>query len=229
MKRSAPMKRGKPFERRAPLRATAPAKAEVPLIRTRKCPAKKGGCGQSFRPMRAGQIACGPECAGSVGAWIKASKTKAALAEDRKKTRAALEKLKTLKELRGEAQDALNRFTRARDRAAGYGCICCGQPLEWNSTMPGGSVDAGHFMSRGSSPELALVEANVNAQRKSCNRPGGTTRAAFRAGMVARHGEAVVAALEGPNDPPRYRHDDYRRIRDDYRAKARALEKECAA
>lgn len=211
--------------RKTPLRATAPAKASVPLLKMRKCPVKRGGCGQPFRPQRPGQIAC-MDCAVPVGAWLAASKVKLAKVEEVKQDRKKREALKTLKELRAEAQGALNWFTRARDRAAGYGCICCGEPLDWHSSKPGGAVDAGHFISRGAAPELALVEINVNAQRKGCNRPGGTTRERFRAGMVARWGEEVVAELEGPQEPRRYRHDDYRRMRDDYRARARNLEKQ---
>ena len=80
-------------------------------------------------------------------------------------------------------------------------------------------------MSRGSSIELAFDERNVNAQAKSCNRPGGTTRAQFRAGMVERYGEAVVAELEGPHELTQLRHDDLRAIRDKYRKMANELAK----
>lgn len=144
-------------------------------------------------------------------------------AADRRQTKAKLEALKSLRELRGEAQDAFNLVIRLRDRLAGHGCICCGAPLDWNSTKPGGAVDAGHFIPRGSAIELAFDERNVNAQRKSCNRPGGTTRAKFTAGMTERWGAAVVAELEGPHELPHLKHDDLRKIRDTYRAKARSL------
>lgn len=148
--------------------------------------------------------------------------------QDRRETKQKLEAMKSLCELRQEAQAAFNAFIRARDRKAGYGCICCDAPLDWNSTKPGGAVDAGHFVSRGSAIELAFDERNVNAQRKNCNRPGGTTRAQFTAGMVRRHGAAVVAELEGPHDIPRLRHDDLRAIKHKYRTLARELTKEAA-
>ena len=86
-------------------------------------------------------------------------------------------------------------------------------------------MDAGHFMSRGSSIELAFDERNVNAQAKSCNRPGGTTRAQFREGMVERYGEDVVNELEGPHELTQLRHDDLREIRDKYRRMANELAK----
>jgi hypothetical protein len=179
-----------------------------------------------FTPARQMQKACGPRCASLMVEHMKTRTAEKAAREDRKQTRAQLEAMKSLRTLRAEAQAEFNRFIRHRDRLAGWGCICCGAPLNWNSTKPGGEVDAGHYMGRGAAIELAFDEVNVNAQRKSCNRPGGATRAEFRAGMVARWGRAEVERLEGPQSLPQLRHDDLRAIRDDYRKKANALEKE---
>ena len=67
--------------------APAEAKTAVPLLKMRKCPVKRDGCGQAFRPMRQGQIAC-LDCAVPVGKWLKASKDKAAHREDIKQTKA---------------------------------------------------------------------------------------------------------------------------------------------
>lgn len=130
--------------------------------------------------------------------------------------------MKKLGELRKEAQDAFNRYIRLRDQ--NRPCICCGEPL--GDPRYGGAYDAGHFLSRGSHPNLAFDERNVNAQRKGCNRPGGTTSAKFRAGMVARYGLAAVEALEADQTLRQYRHEDYREIKATYRAKARELEKQ---
>jgi len=218
------MKRA-PMTRTKPLRATHTARASSPVFRPRRCDARKGGCGEMFTPARQMQKACGPRCASLMVERQKARTAEKAAREDRKQTRAQLEAMKSLRTLRAEAQAEFNRFIRHRDRLAGWGCICCGVPLNWGSTKPGGEVDAGHYMSRGSSIELAFDERNVNAQRKGCNRPGGTTRAQFAAGMVARYGQAVVDELEGPHDLPQLRHDDLRAIRDTYRRKANELEK----
>ncbi len=231
MKRS-PMKPGKPLKRRAPLRATPNARAASPAIRPRCCRVKLGGCGESFYPARKEQIACSTTCALNMAPHLTAKKAAETAKAERKADQAKREGFKRLGDLRSEAQAEFNRYIRLRDRLAGHGCICCGAPLDWNSTKPGGAVDAGHFMSRGSTIELAFDERNVNAQRKGCNRPGGTTRDAFRAGMVARWGAEVVAELEGPQTMPQLRHDDLRAIRAKYRAKANALAKElqaCAA
>ena len=84
-------------------------------------------------------------------------------------------------------------------------------------------MDAGHYMSRGSSCQLRFDEANVHGQRKNCNRPGGTTRAAFRAGMIARVGLAEVERLERDDGVHKWTHDELRAIRDEYRAKVKEL------
>lgn len=232
MKRT-PMKRGQGFKpRQTPLRASQPAKAEVSLHRSRRCSAKLGGCGRMFRPARKDQAACGEDCAISMTPALRKLAEEARAKEQRKADREKRQGMKRLGQLRAEAQTEFNRFIRLRDRLAGHGCICCGQPLDWKSTKPGGSVDAGHFVSRGSAPQLAFDERNVNAQDKGHNRPGGAERDEFRLGMVLRWGPAVVDELEGPSTPARLRHDDYRAIKAKYRAKANALQKvldACAA
>lgn len=201
-------------------------KRSKPLLRTAMKPRATvnpkecAQCGDDFFPRSTTQVVCGRMCA--------LKKVRSDKKSEANVTRAAKEAAKRLGTLKTEAQKAFNEFIRERDRAAGYGCICCGAPLEWDSLTPGGKVDAGHYMGRQACPELAFDERNVNAQRKSCNRPGGTTRAEFRQGMVHRWGCAVVEELEGPHDLPQLRHDDYRQIRDTYRAKARQLKKERA-
>lgn len=150
----------------------------------------------------------------------KAEQKKAAA--ERKADRAKREAIKTAKELRPEAQAAFNAFIRFRDRF--QPCICCGKPFE--SDKPGGAMDAGHFRSRGSAPHLAFNEDNCHAQRKNCNRPGGTTYDRYRAGLIARIGLARVEALEANNEARRFRAEDYRAIRDQYRAKLAAAKAE---
>lgn len=126
---------------------------------------------------------------------------------------------KSLRTLLAEAQEACNAYIRKRD--AGKPCICCGMPFE--PMKPGGSVDAGHFRARSVAPQLRFNEDNIFAQRKNCNRPGGTTYAAFRAGVVERIGEARVLAIEADNTLHKWTRDEARSIRDHYRQKAKDL------
>ena len=182
-------------------------------------------CRAKFVPERPGQIVH-VEC---VEAWTEAQAAKRERAEakaaraaakvERAETRRRKEAMKRLPELIAEAQAAFNAFIRARD--AGLPCICCGQPFE--PMKPGGLVDAGHFRSRSSAGHLRFNEDNCFAQRKNCNRPGGTTYGAFRAGVVARIGEARVAALEHNNAPHKWTREELIAIRDEYRKKLKAM------
>ena len=155
---------------------------------------------------------CSPRCAVKT---IKAKKS-----AERAEFKRRVESVKTRKELTAEAQKAFNAWSRQRD--AGRPCICCGAAMNWNSDKPGGEIDAGHYLSIGSAPELRFDEANVHAQRKSCNRPGGAKREAFRAHMIERIGAAELARLEGPHQPSKPTADGLRAIRDTYRALVRA-------
>lgn len=187
----------------------------------RKC--RNRECRATFTPIRPLQTVCGPLCAFSLIEQRKAKEAERAARIERAEFRVRKEKAKRLKTLKAEAQAAFNAFIRARDLSAGHNCIDCSKPFE--PQKPGGSVDAGHFLSRGSHPNLAFHEQNCFAQRKNCNRPGGTTAAAFRLGVIARIGLEAVEALEADTTPRRYRADDYRAIRDLYRQKLKDLTK----
>lgn len=188
-------------------------------VKPRKCRNRK--CRREFVPARPLQTVCCPACAFQLIAVRKSKEEESKAKAERKEIRVRKEKAKRPKTLKAEAQSAFNAFIRARDLSAGHNCIDCGKPFE--PQKPGGSVDAGHFLSRGSHPNLAFHEHNCFAQRKNCNRPGGTTAAAFRLGVIARIGIEAVEALEADTTPRRYRADDYRAIRDLYRSKLKAL------
>ncbi len=172
-------------------------------------PTGECGCGRKFVRLNSMQSKCVP-CLAKIGPTKrKAEKT---LRKESAKPRNKLQK---------EAQAAFNKYVRLRDIVAGHGCIDCGKPFE--PQKPGGSIDAGHYLSRGSAPHLKFDERNVFAQRKNCNRPGGATRDAFRLGVIARIGLEAVEALEADQSVKKYTDDDFRAIRDAYRAKAKAI------
>lgn len=158
--------------------------------------------------------ACGPDCAAAVAKQVREKK-------ERKELKARKEAIKSRGELTEEAQRAFNAWVRARDAKAGHPCICCGKPFEPQKF--GGSIDAGHYRSRGSAPHLRFDPRNVHAQRKNCNRPGGTTHASFRAGMEARIGLQALEALEADQTPRHWTDDDLRAIKTTYKAKLREL------
>lgn len=180
----------------------------LPSLPTSKaCPI----CAKHFAPQRPLQQVCGRVCA--------SKKVRADKKAERAQTRARREAIKTLADWIAEVQVEFNRYIRLRDR--GRPCICCGKPME--PDRPGGSIDAGHYRSRGSAPHLRFDERNCHAQRKSCNRPGGTTAASFRLGMIGRIGLAAVEALEADQAPRKYTVADLKALRALYREKCRAL------
>jgi hypothetical protein len=178
-------------------------------------------CRDRFTPARPLQQACSGLCAAALARKVREKAEAKKAAEERKDLRERRERLKTRSDWTKEAQRSFNAWIRARD--AGRPCICCGQPFE--SDRLGGAVDAGHYLSVGSAPNLRFVEDNVHAQRKNCNRPGGTTRASFRAGMIERIGLARVEALEADQLPRHYSVDDLKEIKRIYSAMRRELEK----
>ena len=191
-----------------------------PTIRPRRCKAKS--CREQFTPARQMQAVCGWKCAQEVAKVRREKEAAEAAKQERAMTRAEKERLKSTRKLAAEVKEAMHRWVRLRDE--GKPCICCGKPME--PQRFGGSVDAGHYLSVGSAKHLQFDERNIHAQRKSCNRPGGTTRASFRAGMIARIGLEAVEALEADQTPRKYTADQLREMRDRYRRLARELERE---
>jgi hypothetical protein len=154
-------------------------------------------------------------------ARAEAKRQKMAAKVERARDRERKAALMRLSELKAKLQEVFNAYIRARD--ADEPCICCGEPFEPNK--PGGSMDAGHYLSRGSSPQHRFNEDNVFAQRKNCNRPGGTTRDAFRAGVLARIGRERLEALETDSAPRKWTRDELLHLIDHYRAKTRELKR----
>ena len=180
-------------------------------------------CREPFTPARSLQKVCSPLCASRL-VESKADKKRAKeraveVRQDREKRIA----LKTIPELKKEAQIAFNAYIRARDRLAGHPCICCGRPLDWGRL--GGAVDAGHYRSTGSADHLRFREDNCHAQRADCNRYGAGRAVDYRIGLVSRIGRERVEALEADNAPHKWMREELIAIRDGYRAKARALVK----
>ncbi|WP_237772447.1 recombination protein NinG [Herbaspirillum robiniae] len=178
-------------------------------------------CKAPYLKLSMAHVACSTPCAIKWAEMQRLKRERAEKRADRVADKAKKEAMKTRPQLVKEAQTAFNAFIRARDVLAGHGCIDCGKPFE--PQRPGGSVDAGHYISRGAAPHLRFDERNCFAQRKNCNRPGGTTREAFRAGVEKRIGLAALEALEADQSSPKWTHDDLRTIRRLYQLKLKDL------
>lgn len=170
------------------------------------------------------RLHCSPACGAVIGLAAVARAKRLEEKRERMADGIKREDQKTLPQLLAEAQKAFNTYIRVRDRRAGYACICCGQPLQWD--VPGGAVDAGHWRSVGAASHLRFDERNVHAQRsRPCNKDLGGNAVAYRAGLIARIGVDAVEALEADQTPRKYTRDEVRAIRDTYRARLRVMKK----
>ena len=179
-------------------------------VRQRKCAIKT--CRTLFAPRSITHKCCSPACAQQHVAVEKARR-------DRKERQQGLAKLKRKADHIREAQTAFNGYIRARDAA--LPCICCGRTSD--SESRGGTWDAGHYRSRGSSPHLRFDERNVHAQLKNCNRYGAGRAVDYRIGLIQRIGLAAVEALEADNAPRHWTVEELQAIKATYRAKLKHL------
>ena len=119
---------------------------------------------------------------------------------EKKVVKETKERLKTRSDRMRDAQAAFNRYIRARDR--GKPCICCGRSQ--GDIKHGGSVDAGHYRSRGSAPGLKFNLFNCHSQLAYCNRYLSGNVVGYRAGLIERIGLDRVERLEQDNSPRRF-------------------------
>ena len=159
-------------------------------------PKKCAQCRCEFTPQRPMQKVCSPACAQLLA---KKKREKVERAADRQKR----ESLKTRAQWAKDAQSAVNAYVRARD--AGKPCISCGRMHE-------GQWHAGHYLSRGAHPELALEPLNIFRQCAPCNTYLSGNQIEFRKGLIARRGVQLVEWLEGPHEAKRYTIEDYKAI-----------------
>ena len=173
-------------------------------------------CRNEFVPTKPMQTVCGLQCALSLASVIKAKRERTQIAQDRKETKAKLEKLKSRSDWAKEAQTAFNRWVRLRD--ADKPCISCGRHHT-------GQYHAGHYMSRGARPELAYEPLNCHKQCSPCNTHLSGNLSLYRQSLVREIGLEKVEWLEGPHEPKHYSADDLKEIKSKYTALARELEK----
>lgn len=112
-------------------------------------------CKNKFTPQNNTQICCSPKCAID---YMKSKK-----ANDWQKEKKVLkEKLMTKSDYLNICQKVFNTYIRTRDK--GKPCISCDKFLKDND------VNASHFFSVGSSPNLRFNEDNVHSSCIRCNK-----------------------------------------------------------
>lgn len=173
-------------------------------------------CPERFEPIRPMQVVCSPRCAIEHG---RQKTVKNYLARNQP----SKPKKTSPKE---SARKAICEFVRLRDEHKP--CIVHG-PACPNA---GKGFHAGHFQSRGSTPELSFNLWNIHKQCGVSN-SGAHNRKHFRdtiAGkfeerLIERIGQERVDWLKGPHCPKQYRDDDYRRIARIFRRRTRLYRK----
>lgn len=152
-------------------------------------------------------------------AKAKASKTQLDK-QERAKIKLRKEKLKTAGDYIKEAQAAVNRYIRARD--AGQSCISCG-----GISQPklGGTMEAGHYRSRGSAGHLRFNVLNIHLQCARCNRYLSGNIVDYRPRLIDKIGLELVEQLECNNKPKKFTIDYLKRIKKIFSKRARFYEK----
>lgn len=156
-------------------------------------------CEKPFLEARMGQKVCGYKCAAKIH--------KVAL-EKRK------EAIKSRSDWLREAQTAFNAFIRARD--AHLPCISCGRDNDCK-------INAGHYLSVGSHPELRFSEDNCHKQCEHCNTYKSGNQAAYRPRLIERIGAERVEWLEGHHEATKYTVEQIKGIKETYKLKIKLL------
>ena len=136
--------------------------------------------------------------------------------EQRKKDVIRKEKLKTVGDYVKEAQVAVNKYIRARDRHKP--CVSCG-------SMPddkiGGAFDAGHYRSRGSASHLRFNLLNIHKQCVKCNRFKSGNAVDYRIELIRRIGLENVENLENDNEPRKFTIEYLKRLKKIFNKRSR--------
>jgi hypothetical protein len=121
------------------------------------------------------------------------------------------------------AQASFNAYIRERD--ANQPCISCSTTKVVDGGYIGaGGWDAGHYRSRGATPELRFNEDNCFKQCVSCNRDNSGNVVNMRIGIMFRIGEKRLTRVEGPHPAKKYTADDLHSIDKEYKNKLKQLQ-----
>ncbi|MBG3012229.1 recombination protein NinG [Proteus mirabilis] len=116
-----------------------------------------------------------------------------------------------------QAQTAFNAFIRERDKDEP--CISCGRFHE-------GQYHAGHYRTTGANPELRFDEDNCHKQCAPCNNHLSGNIENYTPRLIEKIGQERFDRLMGSHELPKWKREDYERIRDHYRDKLKELKDE---
>lgn len=136
--------------------------------------------------------------------------------EREKKDKLKIRKLavKPLSYFKQQAQTAFNAYIRERDKD--QPCISCGRYHE-------GQYHAGHYRTTKAMPELRFDEDNVHKQCAPCNDHLSGNIENYRPALIEKIGRERFDRLMGAHELPKWKREDYERIRNEYRLKLKEL------
>lgn len=200
-------------------------KLKTKKIRVKACK----HCKKKFQPTRPIQPGCSYKCELALATAHADKKANDRDYQDKKKiNQEARDARKATKEYRDNdnshqtklTQDVFNQWVRmVRDELEG--CISCDTP-DFEGGY-GGAWDCGHFLSRGSCPELKFVSLNAYKQCKKCNGGSGkfgkfhnkseTVAQEYERRLILKIGQDKVDWLRGPHESAKHTCDQLREIR----------------
>jgi len=156
------------------------------------------------------------ECIKAFNESVKANKQKQKAKDWQKEKKEIKEKLMTKSDYLNIAQKVFNTYIRLRDK--NQVCISCDKPLKQND------VNASHYYSVGSSPNLRFNEDNVHSSCIKCNKELHGNIAEYSIRLPLRIGKDKFEQLvQDRNKPALYSINDVKDIIAKYRAKIKEL------
>lgn len=143
----------------------------------------------------------------------------------KKKDTARKKELKPVGDYVKEAQAAVNKYIRLRDRDKP--CVSCGSNPSDANLMTGSRFDAGHYRSRGSASHLRFNLLNIHKQCVKCNRFNSGNAVDYRIELINRIGQDNVDRLESDNKPRKFTVEYLERIKKIFNKRARFYEARC--
>jgi hypothetical protein len=148
-------------------------------------------CGNEYEKFTSLQTVC-YQCAIEKGRKLILKEKLLAAREEKKGLRLRRKALETTGDKLKKIQTVFNKYIRERDK--GKPCISC---LRWT----GKKVNAGHFLSVGSHPELRFSPINVWQQCEYCNSYKSGNQAAYETNLRLEIGDSLVDFLKSKHPP----------------------------
>jgi hypothetical protein len=188
--------------------------AKTRIIKVKRC--KAMGCDNDFMPLRPMQRACCPTCALAIVAAANAKKALAAAKQDRKETKAKLEKFKSRTDHANDTQKVFNALRREQCLALGMGCISC-------DTHKALQFHAGHYQNVKTHKALRFHPENVWLQCSQCNSDEGGNKIEYRKRLVNLIGVEKVEWLESGHEAKRWEIDELKALKSEFAKQLREL------